>query len=234
MSNVVYLRSRRREIEQPIRTTSPVPRIVQQIRYRNKHEKNSIVLVSGDTGEGKSRFAGWLVTTMDPGFLESWRNGLPRISISPLPLIQAFRNDVLSPGNFWFIDEPRDVKNTKWQTDVAEAVRDVFTEGRVSGVNVIVCTTMKKKLQNDLRDLAHYWVRMESPGNCEIRKFKPKLKWFHGEAVEIRVPRLLERLRNVPMPIDEFEQLYRPLRLGNFKEITDLWMKKFAKKGYIK
>ena len=234
-SLVVSLHPQRRQTKQPVQTAIPVPRILRQIRYRNKHDnKNAIVLISGDTGEGKSRFLGWMIETLDPGFIQSWQNGMPRISISPVPFIEALRNDLLPPQSWWFIDEPRDVKNVNWHTEVAQAVRDVLTEYRFKIVNLGVCTTLRKKLQNDLRDLAHYWVRMDSPGNCEVRKFKPKLKWFHGEAVEVRVPRLLERIRHVPMPSDEFERLYVPLKESNFRELTSLWIKRFTKKGYIK
>lgn len=231
--SLVYLHPRTRRLKaEPQRILEP--RLFRQIRTRNRNGKNAIVLVSGDTGEGKSRFAGLMVETLDTEFIGSWHGGSPRISISPLPLIQALKHDLLPPSSWWFIDEPRDVKNVSWQEEVCQALRDVLTEYRFKIVNLVVCTTMRKKLLNDIRDMAHYWVRMLSPGYCEVRKMETGIRWFHGETVEVRKARLLERIRHVPMPSADFESLYTPLKAGNFQELTDMWIKRFTKKGYIK
>lgn len=233
MSRVVYLRPRTRQVVQEApRVTEP--KLFGKIKTRNRNEKNAIVLVSGDTGEGKSRFAAWMIESLDPGFMQSWQNGQPHISISPLPFIEALKYDLLPPKSWWFIDEPRNVKNVDWYKDLAQAVRDVVTEYRFKIVNLAVCTVMRKKLQNDLRDLAHYWIRMTSPGNCEVRQFRTKVKWSHGEQYEIRSGYLIERIRHAPLPSRMFESLYAPLKEDNFQGLTDMWIKRLAKKGYIK
>lgn len=229
----VSLRPQWRQLNKPLPVINRDPLLFRKIRYRNRHERSAIVIISGDPGSGKSRFAGWMITSLDPRFVSYWQNGTPHISVSPIPFIQALKHDVLPPSSWWLIDEPRNVKNTNWQDDVSEAVRDVLTEYRPAIVNLAICTTMRKKLLNDIRDLANYWVRMESVGNCEIREFRTKIKWKQGEAVEIRVPRRIERILNVPMPGADFEELYTPERLNRLPEITDKWIRTFTKKGYI-
>lgn len=237
--SLVYLRPRLRiQAEQeklPIRE----PKLFRKIRSLNRRGLNVITILSGDTGSGKSRFSGWMIETLDPGFLEDWENGFPRISISPLPFIRALRDNLLPKASWWFLDEPRDVKNIDWPTEVARAVRDVTTEMRVSVVNIAICTTLFKKLQNDLRDLAHYWVRMvdrENPGNCEVFKLETKRKYFKrlGGHMEVRTSRRLENLLHTPLPSERFERLYEPLRLNNFKDVTELHVQRLTKKGYIK
>ncbi len=201
------------------------------IRKQNRAGANVIVLVSGPTRSGKSRLIAKIIEELDPGFIQSFRDGTPHLSVSPVPFFKALNAKLLPPGSWWMIDEPTGVKNTEWYSEIGKALRDILTSYAWTVVNLGVCVPIVDKLQNDLRGLCHFWIKMYHHGHAGVREIvqRPNYSKAANAPWEVRKPSWLGKL-TVGMPSEEFESYYGPLKETNFQSLTHGWIERLSRK----
>ena len=204
--------------------------LLRAIRSRNKQGANVIVLVSGPTRSGKSRLLAKLIEKLDPSFIQSFRDGTPHLSVSPVPFFKALDARILQPGSWWMIDEPTGVKNTEWYTEIGKALRDILTSYAYTVVNLGVCVPIVDKLQSDLKTLCHFWMKMYSHGHAGVREMVQRVNYSRAANAPLEVvkPSWLGKL-TVAKPSEEFESYYGPLKDANFKGLTHSWIERLSR-----
>ena len=204
--------------------------LLRAIRRQNKDGANVIALVSGRTRSGKSRLLAKLIEKLDPSFIQSFRDGTPHLSVSPVPFFKALNAGVLLPGSWWMIDEPTGVKNTEWYTDVGKALRDILTSYAYTTINLGVCVPIVDKLQADLKTLCHFWIKMYHHGHAGVREMIQKVNYSKAANAPLEVvkPSWLGKL-TVGMTSDEFESYYGPLKDANFQGLTHSWIERLSR-----
>jgi hypothetical protein len=210
---------------------------------RNRNKNVNKVLTTGEAGSGKSRANAAFIEKLDPSFTPSLKNHpvythdqktakYCHLSISPLPFLEALAEDLLPPGTWWVIDEPRDLKSIDWWTTVAKALNDTFTQYRETLVNVAVCAIVRGKVLGYIRDLFDILIRMKQPGKGMVWVMTNRISMKSSQRLEVRVPRGVGPL-DWPMPSPEFENLYKPIRQYGFKETLERNIKALKDKHYI-
>jgi len=204
--------------------------LLREIRRLNKQEESVGVLVSGRRRSGKSRLLAKLIEKLDPSFIQSFRDGTPHLSVSPVPFIKALNARVLVPGSWWMIDEPTGVKSIEWYTDVAKALQDILTSYSYMVVNLGVCVPIVDKLQSDLKLLSHFWIKMYHKGHAGVREMVQRVNYSKAANAPLEVvkPSWLGKL-TVGMPSEEFEGYYNPLKDANFKTLTHGWIERLSR-----
>lgn len=216
---------------------------LRRIRWINQRENaNVIVLVSGRTRSGKSSLLAKLIEELDPSFIQSFRDGTPHLSVSPVPFFKALDAQALKPGSWWMIDEPTGVKNTAWYTEVGQALRDIITSYAYTVVNLGVCLPIVDKIQGDLKNLCNFWIRMHWRGHAGVREMVQKVNYSKAANAPLESirPKWLGPL-TIGKPSDEFENYYLPLKHSSFRTLNHGWIDRLSRKdridakpGYVK
>ena len=204
--------------------------LLRAIRRQNKDGANVIALVSGRTRSGKSELLAKLIEELDPGFIQSFRDGTPHLSVSPVPFFKALDARILPPGSWWMIDEPTGVKNTEWYTEIGKALRDILTSYAYTVVNLGVCVPIVDKLQSDLKNNCHFWVRMYHPGHAGVREMVQRVNYSRAANAPLEVvkPSWLGKL-TVGRTSEEFDSYYKPLKTTNFQGLTHGWIERLSR-----
>ena len=185
-----------------------------------------------------------LIEKLDPIFIQSFREGTPHLSVSPVPFFKALDRKILPPDSWWMIDEPTGVKRIEWYTDIAKALQDILTSYSYTRVNLGVCLPLIDKAQTDLKNFCNFWIRMYSHGRAGVREMVQKVNYSKAANAPLEVvkPSWLGRL-TVGMPSDEFENYYGPLKDANFQTLTHSWIERLSRQerktgpvetGYVK
>lgn len=183
---------------------------VQYIKRHNKQNKDSVILVTGMEGSGKSHFAIMLAHMLDPEF---------RIEKIIFYNVQEFWRQVNDPTWYKVIlcDEASDFLTSQdWMRTEAKAIIMEFKFCRYKRKFFILCIPSKEDTHFYIRDhRAKFWIYVhEERGKADLHishKSKWKRNLFWDELGTVRFPAL---------PLD-IEEIYNQKKRDEKRKVED-------------
>jgi hypothetical protein len=136
----------------------PVIRDMILDRVSIKKEKNALILVVGQTGEGKSDYCNSFGLELDPGFNP---NRVAHKTVNNFIRILNHDKNLKRGSVINWDDAGKGLKRDEWYLRMNKIVRDVLQTFRIDGLIVFVNCPDASYIDSKVLKLFHYWVEMD-------------------------------------------------------------------------